>query len=72
LPIIVLSANVMREHVAASAEAGADDHVGKPVRAEALIQAVLKATALPEDVEAGVRKPGLAPAGETSSCRVAP
>jgi signal transduction histidine kinase/ActR/RegA family two-component response regulator len=45
LPIIVLSANVMREHVAASAEAGADDHIGKPVRAETLIKAVLKAAA---------------------------
>ena len=43
LPIVVLSANVMREHVAASAEAGADEHIGKPVRAEALIEAVLRA-----------------------------
>ena len=45
LPIVVLSANVMREHVAASAEAGADDHIGKPVRAEVLIKAVLQAAA---------------------------
>ena len=31
-PIIVLSANVMPEHLQASAEAGADDHIGKPIR----------------------------------------
>jgi len=43
LPIIVLSANVMREHIDASNAAGADDHIGKPVRAEALIAAVLQA-----------------------------
>ena len=45
LPIVVLSANVMREHAKASAEAGADAHVGKPVRAEVLIKTVLKAAA---------------------------
>jgi signal transduction histidine kinase/ActR/RegA family two-component response regulator len=45
LPIVVLSANVLREHVTASAEAGADDHIGKPVRAELLIATVLKAAA---------------------------
>jgi len=43
LPVVVLSANVMREHVEASAAAGADDHIGKPVRAETLIGAVLQA-----------------------------
>ncbi len=43
LPIVVLSANVMREHVEASKAAGADNHIGKPVRAEALIAAVLQA-----------------------------
>jgi signal transduction histidine kinase/ActR/RegA family two-component response regulator len=43
LPIIVLSANVMREHIDASNAAGADDHIGKPVRAETLIAAVLQA-----------------------------
>ena len=43
LPVVVLSANVMREHIEASAAAGADDHIGKPVRAETLIDAVLRA-----------------------------
>jgi signal transduction histidine kinase/ActR/RegA family two-component response regulator len=52
LPIIVLSANVMREHVAASAEAGADDHIGKPVRAETLIKAVLRAATSAESAAA--------------------
>jgi CheY-like chemotaxis protein len=43
LPIIVLSANVMRDHVEASAAAGADGHLGKPFRAEELIAAVMRA-----------------------------
>jgi signal transduction histidine kinase/ActR/RegA family two-component response regulator len=43
MPIIVLSANVMRDHVEASAAAGADGHLGKPFRAEELIAAVMRA-----------------------------
>jgi CheY-like chemotaxis protein len=43
LPIIVLSANVMREHIEASAAAGADDHIGKPVRSDELISALFRA-----------------------------
>jgi signal transduction histidine kinase/ActR/RegA family two-component response regulator len=42
-PIVVLSANVMRDHVEASAAAGADGHIGKPFRAEDLIAAVVGA-----------------------------
>jgi signal transduction histidine kinase/ActR/RegA family two-component response regulator len=42
-PIIVLSANVMREHIEASAAAGADGHLGKPFRAEELISTVVRA-----------------------------
>ena len=41
-PIMVLSANVMREHVVASSAAGADGHLGKPFRAEELIGAVAR------------------------------
>jgi len=40
LPMIVLSANVMPEHLAASSAAGADDHIGKPIRAEDLVRAI--------------------------------
>lgn len=40
LPIIVLSANAMSEHVAASLEAGADAHLGKPVTGDALMRAI--------------------------------
>ena len=40
-PIMVLSANVMREHKTASESAGADGHLGKPFRAEELIQAIV-------------------------------
>jgi CheY-like chemotaxis protein len=39
-PIIVLSANTAAVDKEASAEAGADDHLGKPVRADELIGAI--------------------------------
>ena len=42
-PVVVLSANVMREHIEASAAAGANGHLGKPIRADALIAAVTQA-----------------------------
>ncbi len=42
-PIVVLSANVMRDHIEASAAAGADGHLGKPFRAEDLIATVIRA-----------------------------
>jgi signal transduction histidine kinase/ActR/RegA family two-component response regulator len=42
-PIIVVSANVQGEHLTASAEAGADDHIAKPILAPVLIAAMEKA-----------------------------
>jgi CheY-like chemotaxis protein len=39
-PVIMLTANALDEHVAASREAGADDHLAKPIRAAALIAAI--------------------------------
>jgi signal transduction histidine kinase/CheY-like chemotaxis protein len=42
LPVVVVSANVMREQREESSAAGADDHLGKPVRAEELIAAVVR------------------------------
>jgi CheY-like chemotaxis protein len=44
LPIIVLSANASQDDLAASSAAGADAHLGKPIRAEALFSAVVEAT----------------------------
>lgn len=41
-PIVVLSANDTADHRRASAAAGADDHMGKPFRAEDLVAAVLR------------------------------
>ena len=41
-PVVVVSANIMPEQKAASAAAGADEHLGKPVRAEELIATVVK------------------------------
>ncbi len=40
LPIVVVSANVAPEHLAASSAAGADGHVGKPIRPEELVAAI--------------------------------
>ena len=42
VPVVVVSANVMREQLDESSAAGADDHLGKPVRAEELIAAVVR------------------------------
>jgi CheY-like chemotaxis protein len=39
-PIVALSAHALDEHVQMSLAAGADRHVTKPIRAEALLQAV--------------------------------
>jgi CheY-like chemotaxis protein/anti-sigma regulatory factor (Ser/Thr protein kinase) len=44
LPIIVLSANTSEDDLAASEAAGADAHLGKPIRAEALLSAMIEAT----------------------------
>ncbi len=42
-PILALTANAMAEHAAASAAAGADDHLSKPIAAVKLVEAVRRA-----------------------------
>ncbi|RYG11232.1 MAG: response regulator, partial [Caulobacteraceae bacterium] len=44
-PIVMLTANALAEHVAASHEAGADTHLSKPFSAEALLGLVAAAAA---------------------------
>jgi len=44
-PVIMLTANALDEHVRASFEAGADQHLSKPIRADALIEAIVHAMA---------------------------
>jgi len=44
-PVIMLTANALDEHIKASLEAGADQHLSKPIRADALIEAILHAMA---------------------------
>lgn len=39
-PILVVSANAMSEHIAASREAGADAHIAKPVLPSELLSAI--------------------------------
>jgi CheY-like chemotaxis protein len=46
IPIVMLTANAMAEHVAQSLAAGADLHLGKPLRADALYEAMAKALEL--------------------------
>jgi signal transduction histidine kinase/ActR/RegA family two-component response regulator len=41
-PVVVLSANSMPEQLEASAAAGADEHLGKPIRADDLIAAIIR------------------------------
>ena len=48
-PVIMLTANALDEHVRASHEAGADAHLSKPIRADALIEAIVNAMASRED-----------------------
>jgi signal transduction histidine kinase/AmiR/NasT family two-component response regulator len=63
-PVIMLTANALDEHVHASSEAGADLHLSKPIRAAALIEAIVDAIgtaeapqdlARPAGLEAGLR-----------------
>jgi len=42
-PVIMLTANALDEHVKASLDAGADQHLSKPIRADALIEAIVHA-----------------------------
>ena len=52
IPVIMLTANALDEHVRASLDAGADAHLSKPVRADALMAAVADAIAGGEEAEA--------------------
>jgi signal transduction histidine kinase/CheY-like chemotaxis protein len=47
-PVIMLTANALDEHVRASHDAGADQHLSKPIRATALIEAIVEAIASSE------------------------
>jgi CheY-like chemotaxis protein len=44
-PVIMLTANALDEHVAASHAAGADAHLSKPIRGQSLIEAIVQAIA---------------------------
>jgi PAS domain S-box-containing protein len=53
-PIVALSANVLSEHIRASADAGMNDHIGKPIVATELLGAVMRWAG---DAGAGQRPP---------------
>jgi signal transduction histidine kinase/ActR/RegA family two-component response regulator len=42
-PVVMLTANALDEHIRAGQEVGADAHLSKPIRAMALIEAIMKA-----------------------------
>jgi len=44
-PIAILSANAMPEHIAAASDAGADEHLSKPIRPADLLRLVSRLTA---------------------------
>ena len=45
VPVIMLTANALDEHVKASFDAGVDAHLAKPIRPDALIDAISSALA---------------------------
>ena len=55
IPIVMMTANAMREHVEASRSAGADVHLAKPITAETLFAAMNEAMerAVPDQQNAG-------------------
>ena len=50
-PVIMLTANAMDEHIRAGREAGADQHLSKPIRAQALIQTIVHAILAAEQAQ---------------------
>jgi PAS domain S-box-containing protein len=56
-PIVALSANVLAEHIQASASAGMNDHVGKPIMPAVLLGAVARWAGVRLDEGAGEMKP---------------
>jgi signal transduction histidine kinase/ActR/RegA family two-component response regulator len=53
MPILMLSANAMPEHVAAAHDAGADGHVAKPITPPRLVAAIEQALSLGENDDPG-------------------
>jgi CheY-like chemotaxis protein/anti-sigma regulatory factor (Ser/Thr protein kinase) len=49
-PIVAMTANVLPDQIARCAEAGMDDHLGKPMQPAALLTAIARWTAAPRDV----------------------
>lgn len=50
-PVVMLTANVMPEHISAGAEAGADGHLAKPLTVQALFAAIEGAASDPAEAE---------------------
>jgi CheY-like chemotaxis protein len=59
-PILALTANAMPEHARASAEAGADGHLSKPIAAAKLVEAVRNAVESTRDEPLMITNPSVA------------
>jgi CheY-like chemotaxis protein len=59
-PILALTANAMPEHARASAEAGADGHLSKPIAAAKLVEAVRNAVESARDEPLMITNPPVA------------
>ncbi len=60
-PIVVLSANAMAEHINAAIDAGADEHLAKPIRADALVSAVQRLASASDEARGHRQMSGFAP-----------
>ena len=58
-PILMLTANALPEHVAASRQAGADGHVAKPLTGASLFEAIAAALKDPAPTPARRKRPRL-------------
>ncbi|WP_340645286.1 ATP-binding protein [Phenylobacterium sp.] len=50
-PVIMLTANAMDDHIRAGREAGADEHLSKPIRAQSLIETIVHAILAAEQAQ---------------------
>jgi signal transduction histidine kinase/CheY-like chemotaxis protein len=54
VPVIMLTANALDEHVRASSQAGADMHISKPIRADSLLEAMAELLAHKDGVDSAL------------------
>src|SRR5260370_38372568 len=63
IPIVALTANVMKADQAKCWESGMDDHIGKPLKKEKLVEAIERWCPDPEQKREASQQPAGAPVG---------